>query len=96
MTPGTGPRTCREVVDVIADCVAGDLGVDERRVFEAHMADCRECAAYLRTYADTIRVARDAHAEAASPQNLPERFVRAIMEALERPPRTSRPNRGST
>ena len=51
--------TCREVIErhLLES-------VDSRRhLFEAHLAGCVECLAYVRGYADTVRLARAAYAE---------------------------------
>ena len=77
--------TCRELVEFLADYLDGGLPPDTRRVFEAHLADCPECAAYLRGYADAIRLARaSAEADDAVPAGVPERLVRAILAARRR------------
>jgi anti-sigma factor RsiW len=74
--------TCRELVDFLADYLAGELAPEVRRVFEAHLADCPECATYLRGYAEAIRLARAcAEADDAVPSGVPERLLRAIAAA---------------
>jgi anti-sigma factor RsiW len=87
MTLGVRELTCRELADFLADYFAGELGLDERSVFEKHLAECPDCAAYLRSYAETIRLARDAYTGDPVPADVPEELVRAILEARERPPR---------
>ncbi len=77
--------TCRELIDFLADYLAGDLRVEVRRVFEAHLGDCPECVTYLRGYADAIRLARaSAETDVAVPAEVPERLVRAILAARRR------------
>ena len=77
--------TCRELVGFLADYLDGDLPAEVRRVFEAHLADCPECATYLRGYADAIRLARAcAETDDAVPAEVPERLVRAIVAARRR------------
>ena len=63
MTPGVRELTCRDLADFLADYFAGELSLDERSVFEGHLAECPDCAAYLRSYAETIRLARGAYAD---------------------------------
>lgn len=53
--------TCRDVTLVLADYLAGDLGVAERRAVEAGLAACDRCRRYLRGYELTIALARDAY-----------------------------------
>ena len=77
--------TCRELVEFLADYMAGELPAKVRRVFEAHLADCPECVTYLRSYADTVRLARAcAETDDAVPAEVPERLVRAILAARRR------------
>ena len=77
--------TCRELVEFLADYMDGDLPAEVRRVFEAHLAECPECATYLRGYADAIRLARAcAETDDALPAEVPERLVRAILAARRR------------
>ena len=85
--------TCREVADFLADYFAGELRADDRSLFEEHLAECPDCVAYLRSYADTIRLAREACAEGHDPvpARVPERLVQAILAARRRPPRPPAP-----
>jgi len=84
--------TCCEVADFLGEYFAGDLTPAEHATFEAHVAACPECAAYLRSYRDTIRLVKDAcrDADDAMPEGVPERLVRAILAARSRRP----PGRG--
>ena len=50
-------------------------------MFEQHLAECRDCVAYLRTYAETIRLARETRDADALPAGVPEDVVRAILAA---------------
>ena len=90
MTVGGQGLTCRELADFLADYLGGELGADERRVFEAHLAECPECVDYLRGYAETIRLARDAYADDRAPAGVPDQLMRAILEA--RQPSDRRPD----
>ena len=42
------------------------------------MAECPDCAAYLRNYAETIRLARGAYADDPLPAGVRETLVRAV------------------
>jgi anti-sigma factor RsiW len=88
MTAGGSELTCRERADFLADYFAGELGARERSAFEGHLADCPDCTAYLRSYAETIRLARDAYAEDAVATGVPEKLVRAILDARARAERS--------
>jgi hypothetical protein len=61
VTDGTTGLTCRELVEVLADYLASELGRDARSVFEGHLVECRDCLAYLRSYAETMRLAKHAY-----------------------------------
>jgi anti-sigma factor RsiW len=87
MTVEVGALTCRELTDFLPDYVAGELGADERAIFQRHLADCPDCAAYLRSYEATIRLARDAYADEPVPASVPDALVRAILHARTRPSR---------
>ena len=77
--------TCRELIEFLADYLAGDLPAEVRRVFEAHLGECPECVTYLRGYADTVQLARaSAETDAAVAAEVPERLVRAVLAARRR------------
>jgi len=80
--------TCREFIDFLDDYVDERLGALTRATFESHLAACRHCRDYLRTYRDTIRLARSACAETGDgiPPSVPGEIVRAVMAATGRGP----------
>jgi anti-sigma factor RsiW len=45
---------CRELVGVITDYLDGVLSVEDRRRFEAHLAECPYCVNYLEQMRQTI------------------------------------------
>ena len=47
---------CRELVELVTSYMEGRLPGRERARFEAHIADCEYCAAYLEQMRQTIRV----------------------------------------
>ena len=73
--------TCQEMTDFLADYLDGSLALAERHVFDKHLADCPECAAYLRSYTETIRLARQSREDDALPAAVPDELVRAILAA---------------
>ncbi len=73
--------TCRELADFVGDYLTGELAPEVRAVFDEHLAECPDCVAYLRTYEDTIRLARSAAASDPVPPSVPDRLVRAILAA---------------
>jgi anti-sigma factor RsiW len=84
MTAGTRELTCRELTDFLADYFAGELGPNERALFEGHLAECPDCVAYLRSYAETMRLAKDAYDNGRIPADVPDELVLAILEARKR------------
>jgi anti-sigma factor RsiW len=81
-----GDLTCRELVDFFHDHLESRLAPDAQAAFDVHLAACTACRAYLRTYADTIRLAKDAFGDSsdAPPDEPPEALVRAILDSRPR------------
>jgi len=53
------PRvTCRQAVDFIARYLSADLQGRELAAYESHLAACRDCIAFLKTYKTTIDLTR--------------------------------------
>jgi len=90
MKLGVRELTCRELTEFLADYFAGELSPDERPLFEGHLAECPGCAAYLRSYAETMRLAKDACEDEQVPVGVPEQLVRAIVAARPSAPRRPR------
>ena len=78
--------TCRELTACLADYFAGALGSDQRSLFDGHLAKCPDCVAYLGSYVETMRLAKDAYEDDPVPAGVPEQLIRAILAALERTP----------
>jgi hypothetical protein len=49
------------LTDFLADYFASELGPNERALFEGHLAECANCVAYLQSYAETMRLAKDTY-----------------------------------
>ena len=73
--------TCRDFADFLADFIDDALPAPVRRQFEAHLAECPDCVAYLQQYRDTIRLTAHAGGDAALP--MPDELVRAIVLASQ-------------
>ena len=55
---GVGPDlTCRELVELVTDYLEDALPARERERFEAHIAECPACDAYVEQIRATIRLA---------------------------------------
>ena len=77
--------TCQQLIDFIARYRDDDLTPDERAAFEQHLAICPSCAAYLKTYEQTILLAK-ASADEPVPADVPESLVKAILAAQSKRP----------
>jgi len=75
--------TCRELVGFLAAYLNGELSVGVRARFDAHLAGCSACSAYLESYRATVGVAKDAFQDpdAPVPSDVPEDLVQAILSA---------------
>ncbi len=78
--------TCRELVAFVMEYLDDVLPAAERTAFEMHLAECRDCAVYLRSYREAVRLgktfgARDDERAAAE---MPEDLVQAILAARRR------------
>lgn len=78
--------TCRELLDFLLDYHEGRLGPEVRDRFEEHLARCTHCAAYLKSYRDTVTLAQRALREplAEAGDEAPEDLVRAVLAARPR------------
>jgi len=75
--------TCRDFIEFLMDYLSGELSADERAIFDAHLAECPWCVAYLKTYRETVALGKAALAEPEKgvPADVPEDLVRAILAA---------------
>ncbi|MBX7168225.1 MAG: zf-HC2 domain-containing protein [Pirellulales bacterium] len=78
--------TCEELVGFLADYLDGQLPAETRALFETHLAVCPPCVEFLKSYGQTVRVARAALCgEGHAPPTLPEDLVQAILASRPRP-----------
>jgi len=81
------PLTCREFVEFLDEYLDGALMPERAAAFDDHLAACPSCVAYMKTYAATIELAREAFAaDEPVPGDVPEDLVRAILAAREPEP----------
>ena len=75
--------TCRKFVEFLLDYTSGALPASQRDEFDAHLAQCVACVAYMKTYAATIELGKAAFRDpdAAVPDEVPEDLVTAVLEA---------------
>jgi anti-sigma factor RsiW len=74
--------TCQDIASFMLDYVEGTLPADIRQRFDAHLAECEDCVAYLADYRATIAATREAAAE--QPPAMPDALVRAIVDSARR------------
>ena len=48
--------TCQELVELVTDYLEGKLPPEDQERFEAHLAGCRHCRAYLDQMLQTIQI----------------------------------------
>ena len=56
---------CRELVELVTEYLAGTLPAHDRARFDAHVADCPPCTAYLAQMRTTLELAADLGATAS-------------------------------
>lgn len=71
------PLTCRELVGLVTDYLEGALPAVDRDRFEAHIAGCPGCTAYLDQMRRTLR-ALGAIPDDAVPADARETLLRAF------------------
>jgi anti-sigma factor RsiW len=76
--------TCQQLIDFIAKYRDDELPADQRVEFERHLAVCPSCVAYLKTYEQTVLLAK-ASAQDSVPGEIPDALVKAILEARHKP-----------
>ena len=78
--------TCRELVEFLSAYLAGELAAGEQARFDGHLAECPDCVRYLRSYEETMALAKGAfaHPDDPVPADVPEELVRAILAARRR------------
>ncbi len=91
-------RSCKDLIRVLDDYLAGTLRPAARRAFEGHLAICPYCRDYLKTYGEAVRLGKTALIRSVMVPPMPERLVRAIVAARRAgrsAPRTLRRRRAS-
>lgn len=79
-----GMRHCQHVVDLIMGYLDDTLVPAERRAFEAHIADCRNCWRFLRSYRETVALGQRLRDEDI-PGDVRERLETFLRNRLQRP-----------
>jgi hypothetical protein len=75
--------TCRAAIALLGDFLGQELRPRDRARLALHLAGCRPCRAYLRTYRATGRIAGRA-ATVEMPQEMRRRLRAFLLETLSR------------
>lgn len=78
-------RSCKELVDLMADYLEGQLDPEVARDLDQHLTDCPPCLNFLKTYRATTRLIREVACEEIPPE-LGERLERFLRERLGKTP----------
>ncbi|MFQ5932857.1 MAG: anti-sigma factor family protein, partial [Nitrospiraceae bacterium] len=72
---------CRTVVDLILAYLEGTLPRKDRRAFEAHIADCKKCWRFLKTYRHTVELGQELR-EDTIPSDVHQRLESFLRDRL--------------
>jgi hypothetical protein len=75
--------TCRDAIAVLGEFLANELSPKDRARLALHLAGCRPCRAYLRTYRKTRQLAQRAGA-VEMPDEMKHRVRSFLLEVLSR------------
>jgi anti-sigma factor RsiW len=76
--------TCQQLIEFISRYRDHELTTQEHAEFERHLAVCPSCVAYLKSYEQTVLLAK-ASAHDPVPDEIPEPLVKAILGARDKP-----------
>jgi anti-sigma factor RsiW len=66
--PSPAALRCRELVEIVTDYLEGALAPVDVERFEAHIAGCEGCTAYVRQMRDTLELLGELTPESLSPE----------------------------
>ena len=69
--------TCEQVTALLIDYVTGELDPGTTQTLQEHLRNCRDCVAFLHTYAETIRATRSLRYE-----DIPSEMVDRVQQFL--------------
>ena len=76
--------SCREVITFLIDYLNDELQPERLAAFEEHFGECDSCRAYLRSYREAIRMARQTLAVPPIQSAESEQIASAILLAVRR------------
>jgi anti-sigma factor (TIGR02949 family) len=80
---GASSMNCRELIGVILEYLEGEMTPADVEEFEAHLAKCAPCRAYLATYRKTKDLAADV-GRIEMPEEMKERLREFLLRRLPR------------
>ena len=75
---------CRDIGNLLHDYVEGLLDSPVQQQLDRHLADCPGCTAFIRTYKQTIHLAKELPCEEIPPE-LQKRLRSFIKQKLQKP-----------
>ena len=72
---------CREMIEFLMDYLDGELPENVKMCFDMHLQMCPPCVEYLKTYRDTISIAKTCCAKNSVCEEMPEPLIQAILAA---------------
>jgi anti-sigma factor RsiW len=77
---------CREFIDFLCAYLDRELSPEEMVRFDGHLSACPSCVAYMKTYEETIRLARrlECERDGRLPDDVPEDLVKAILASRKK------------
>jgi predicted anti-sigma-YlaC factor YlaD len=72
---------CREMIDFLSDYIEGELPENVKMCFDMHLEMCPPCVEYLRTYRETIAIAKKCCCDDPGCDEMPEPLIQAILAA---------------
>jgi anti-sigma factor RsiW len=85
--------TCQELVDGLYEYLSDELWPPKRAECDLHLTRCAACAAYLRSYRETVDLAKAAYDPSDAPE-MPESLVQSILAKVAPRPAIRREQRG--
>jgi anti-sigma factor RsiW len=71
--------TCQDLVEGLLEFLSDELWPPKRAEFDLHLARCASCTAYVRTYKDTVEMARAAYDPTVYQPEMPESLIQEIL-----------------
>jgi predicted anti-sigma-YlaC factor YlaD len=74
--------TCKRVTFLIIDYLTEELNNESTMIFEEHLVNCPDCAAFLSTYKKTIQATQSLSCETTDMENQVRKFLREKINEL--------------